>query len=141
MSANRGAVRGWSYIGAHEPSCCARCAPFPSRPCAAVVTADTGVMGEAARRRAAAARRRSTGEISVRDAARGEGQRVRHLLDRYVGGEDSDEAAGRIDRPHNRNHGLWTQLVAERDGMIVGALTVGDIFASRTFGSSPLRQR
>lgn len=137
MSANRGAVRGWSYIGAHERSCCARCAPFPSRPCAAVVTADTGVMGEAARRRAAAARSRSTGEISIRDAAPGEGQRVRHLLDRYVGGEDSDEAAGRIDRPHNRNDGLWTQLVAERDGMIVGALTVGDIFGKPHIRQQP----
>ncbi|MDX3583045.1 GNAT family N-acetyltransferase [Streptomyces europaeiscabiei] len=94
-------------------------------------------MGEAARRRAAAARSRSTGEISIRDAAPGEGQRVRHLLDRYVGGEDSDEAAGRIDRPHNRNDGLWTQLVAERDGMIVGALTVGDIFGKPHIRQQP----
>ena len=85
-------------------------------------------MGQAARRRAAASRRHATGEIRIRDAAPGEGQRVRHLLDRHVGGEDSDDAAERIDSPHRPNSGLWIQLVAERDGVIVGALTVGDVF-------------
>ncbi|WP_168714646.1 GNAT family N-acetyltransferase [Streptomyces sp. A0592] len=53
---------------------------------------------------------------------------MRHLLTRYIGGEDSDDAAERIDRPHRSNDGLWIQLVAERDGVIVGALTAGDIF-------------
>ncbi|MFF9135250.1 GNAT family N-acetyltransferase [Streptomyces sp. NPDC014806] len=94
-------------------------------------------MGEAARRRAAAARRHSTGEITVRDAVRGEGQHVRHLLDRHIGGEGPRDAADRIDHPQRHDDGLWIQLVAERDGVIVGALATGDIFGKPHIRTQP----
>ncbi|MEU5769740.1 GNAT family N-acetyltransferase [Streptomyces asoensis] len=94
-------------------------------------------MGEAARRRAAAARRHSTGEITIRDAVRGEGPRVRHLLDRHIGGEGPHDAAERVDHPESRDDGLWIQLVAERDGVIVGALAAGDIFGKPHIRSQP----
>lgn len=117
--------------------CAKRANLYPNSVVLAQQLRETGRMGEAARRRAAAARRRSTGEITVRDAVRGEGQRVRHLLDRHIGGEGPDDAASRIDHPQRRDDGLWIQLVAERDGVVVGALAAGDIFGKAHIRTQP----
>ncbi|WP_405766497.1 GNAT family N-acetyltransferase [Streptomyces sp. NBC_00080] len=94
-------------------------------------------MGQAARRKAALASRQPTGEITIRDAAPGEGQRVRHLLDRYIGGEGTADVVSRIDHPRTSPPGLWVQLVAERDGLLVGALTAGDIFSKPEVREQP----
>ncbi|WP_329057229.1 GNAT family N-acetyltransferase [Streptomyces sp. NBC_01453] len=62
---------------------------------------------------------------------------MQHLLDRYIGGEGTVGVAERIDRPVSSPPGLWMQLVAERDGLLVAALTAGDIFGKPEIREQP----
>jgi GNAT superfamily N-acetyltransferase len=62
---------------------------------------------------------------------------VRRLLARHIGGEGADEAAERIDHAQRGDDGLWIQLVAKRDGVIVAALAAGDIFGKPHIREQP----
>ncbi|MYV48199.1 GNAT family N-acetyltransferase [Streptomyces sp. SID2888] len=45
--------------------------------------------------------------------------------------------ASRIDRPDTAPPGLWVQLVAERNGLLVAALTAGDMFGKPSIREQP----